>query len=151
MKALIVYASLTGNTEGISEVLHQELEDLNVKVERFECTQIDASEFLKYDICVIGTYTWGREGELPDEMNPFFDDMKNLDLKGKIFGVFGSGEEDYGYFCKSADDFATLFIELGAKKGAETIKIEAEVSSEEDVQIIQKFAKELVTTYSNQK
>ena len=50
--ALIVYASLTGNTEEIADILAESLEEQGVEVDIKECTSATADEFHDYDICV---------------------------------------------------------------------------------------------------
>jgi|SRR5699024_2073198 len=144
--ALIVYASWTGNTEEIAEILTEKLEALNVDVTLLECHQVDAEDFINYDIAVVATYTYGSQGSLPEEIEDFHYDLGEVDLHGKIYGVLGSGEEIYGFFCKSVDDFDKQFQKTGARKGAESLKIEFNAKSK-DVERIEVFAKELVETY----
>ena len=65
--AKIVYASMTGNTEEIADIVAEAFEDLELEVEIDECTQVDAADFEEADICVVATYTYG-DGDLPDEI-----------------------------------------------------------------------------------
>lgn len=65
--AKIVYASMTGNTEEIADIVAEALENLAIEVDINECTQVDADEFEEADICIVATYTYG-DGELPDEI-----------------------------------------------------------------------------------
>lgn len=145
-KALIVYASWTGNSEEIANILGRELKKLNVEVEILECQMLFASEYLKNDICVVSTYTFGSQGDLPEEIEDFYFDLEEVDLKGKIYGTLGSGEEFYGYFCKSVDDFDEMFQKTGAIRGAGPLKIEAN-PNEEDEKRIAIFARQLVKKY----
>ncbi len=41
---------------------------------------MDAEDFLDADIAVVATYTYG-DGELPDEIQDFYEDLAGLDLK----------------------------------------------------------------------
>ena len=102
--AKIVYASMTGNTEEIADIVAEALENLAIEVDINECTQVDADEFEEADICIVATYTYG-DGELPDEIVDFYEDLQELDLSGKTFGVCGSGDTFY-------DDFANLSMIL---------------------------------------
>ncbi len=43
--AKIVYASMTGNTEEIADIVSEALENLDMEVEMNECTQVDADDF----------------------------------------------------------------------------------------------------------
>ncbi|MGX6978142.1 flavodoxin [Vagococcus elongatus] len=139
--AKIVYASLTGNTEEIADIVAEALENEALDVEINECTQVDAEEFLDADICVVGTYTYD-EGSLPDDIVDFYEDLKELDLSGKVYGVIGSGDTFYERFCSCVDDFDHVFSQTGATKGAESVKVDL-AAEEEDIQRLEAFAKEL--------
>jgi flavodoxin short chain len=140
--AKIVYASMTGNTEEIADIVAEALENLNVDVEMNECTQVDPEDFEDADICIVATYTYG-DGELPDEIVDFYEELQEIDLSGKIYGVCGSGDTFYDDFCKSVDDFDAAFAKIGASKGADNVKVDL-AAEEEDIQNLEAFAKKLV-------
>ncbi|MDT2827562.1 flavodoxin [Enterococcus viikkiensis] len=144
--AKIVYASMTGNTEEIADIVAEAFENLNIDVEIDECTQVDAEDFEDADICVVATYTYG-EGDLPDEMEDFYEDLKELDLTGKIFGVCGSGDTFYDQYCKSVDDFDAVFEKIGATRGADSVKVEM-AAEEEDIENLEAFAKKIADATS---
>ncbi|MEO1773025.1 flavodoxin [Candidatus Enterococcus ferrettii] len=144
--AKIVYASMTGNTEEIADIVSEAFENLNVEVEIDECTQVDAEDFEAADICIVATYTYG-EGDLPDEIVDFYDELQELDLSGKVYGVCGSGDTFYEQYCKSVDDFDNAFAKAGASKGAENVKVEM-AAEEEDIKNLEAFAKKLVEAAS---
>ena len=75
--AKIVFASMTGNTEEIADIVADKLRELDVEVEVDECTTVDAEDFLEADIAIVATYTYG-DGELPDEMMDFYEDLSRL-------------------------------------------------------------------------
>lgn len=141
--AKIVYASMTGNTEEISDIIEEKLEDEGIKIEREECSDVESDFFGDADICIVATYTYG-DGELPFEFEDFFEDLKGEDLEGKLFGVVGSGDKEYGeYYCQSARDFVEQFKLTGAKQGAELVCIENN-AEDEDIDSLQKFVDQLV-------
>ena len=55
--AKIVYASMTGNTEEIADIVAKKLEELGHTVDVDECTTVDAADFEDADICIVATYT----------------------------------------------------------------------------------------------
>lgn len=140
--AKIVYASMTGNTEEIADIVAETMENLGIEVEIEECTQIDAADFEEADICIVASYTYD-EGTLPDEIMDFYDDLLEIDLSGKIFGVCGSGDTFYDFFCKAVDDFEEAFLKTGASKGADSVKVDL-AAEEEDIQKLEAFAKTIV-------
>ncbi len=139
--AKIVYASMTGNTEEIADIVAEAFEDLELEVEIDECTQVDAADFEEADICVVATYTYG-DGDLPDEIVDFYEDLQEIDLSGKIFGVCGSGDTFYDDFCKSVDDFEAAFTQNRRSKDSVKVDLAAE---EDDIQRLEEFAKKLAT------
>ena len=144
MNALIVYASFTGNNEAVAQILKDALIALGIEVRLEECQMVSPSAFQDYDICIIVTYTWGREGEIPDEFCDFFDELPKIDLKGKVYGILGAGDTLYDdLFCKAVDDFDHQMALTGAAKGADVVKIDAYPQKGDDV-AINHFAHSLV-------
>ncbi|MBT2731115.1 flavodoxin [Carnobacterium sp. ISL-102] len=142
-KALIVFASLTGNTEECAEIVKEALENLGVDVEMVESMQAEPEDFLEVDMCIIGTYTYGNDANLPDEFVDFYEELSEIDLTGKVYGAFGSGDHFYDKFCQSVDDFADKLASIGAVKGAESVKVDLD-ANEEDKLNLEAFAKALV-------
>lgn len=142
--AKIVFASMTGNTEEIADIVADKLRELDVEVEVDECTTVDAEDFLEADITVVATYTYG-DGELPDEIVDFYEDLAGLDLTGKVYGVVGSGDTFYDEFCKAVDDFDQIFATTGATKGAENVKVDLS-AEDDDIERLEAFAEALLTS-----
>lgn len=139
--AKIVYASMTGNTEEIADIVANKLEELGLDVETNECTTVDADDFLDADVAIVATYTYG-DGELPDEIVDFYEDLKELDLSGKVYGVCGSGDTFYDEFCKSVDEFDVAFAQTGASKGADVVKVDL-AAEDDDIIKLESFAQSL--------
>ena len=112
-------------------------------VEVKECTQVAPEDFLEYDMNIIATYTYGTDGDLPDEFMDFYEEMEDVDFTGKIAGVVGSGDTFYEYYCKAVDDFEEQFKKFGATIGAENVKIDLN-AEEEDIANLQKFSDAMV-------
>jgi flavodoxin short chain len=121
---IIVYTSMTGNTEEIAEAVQSKLVTKDANVTFVPAEDISAEELVNFDKIVVATYTYGQ-GELPDDIQDFYDDLKNIDLAGKGFGVIGSGDTSYDeLFCKAAVLFEELLLSIGGVKAANTLKIE---------------------------
>lgn len=143
-KALIVYTSLTGNTMACSDIVTEELESLGVEVTVQDVFDSYAEDFEDYDICLVGSYTYGSvEGELPDEMEEFHEDLQEIDLTGKVYGVFGSGDTFYDDFCTAVDDFEEAFEKTGATKGGTGVKVNL-YPEDEDADNLRQLAQSIV-------
>lgn len=142
--AKIVYASMTGNTEGISEILEEKFTAAGVDVERVEADDADEDFFEDADICVVATYTY-NDGELPFDFEDFHEELSEQDLDGKVFGVVGSGDSELypDFFCHAAEAFDKAFEEAGATRGHAVVKIE-NAAEDEDEPALDEFVKALV-------
>jgi len=129
-KVIIVYSSLTGNTEEMSEIIERGVKDAGIEVVRKDAYDAKAADLLQYDGIIIGAYTWG-DGELPDEFLDFYEEMEGLDLSGKKAAVFGSGDTSYANYCGAVDLIEHKLRELGADIVHESLKFEYNASSEE--------------------
>ena len=144
--AKIVYASMTGNNEEIAGILEEELQDLDVETNMSEIGFTDPSELLNYDLNFMVVYTYG-EGDMPDEVADFYDDLKELKLTNKLYAVMGSGDIFYeDHFCETVDDFDKLLTEVGAIQAAPSLKINLEADSD-DIDHIANVAKQVVNKY----
>lgn len=148
-KALVTFASLTGNDEEIANILTEALVNLGVDARMVECQSVYATDFLEEDICVAVTYTYGAAADLPDEIVDLYEELADVDLTGKIFATLGSGEYDYEEFCKSVDDFTEQFKKTGATQAGEAVKIEL-YPEDEDIPLIERLAQQCVSTYQKQ-
>ncbi|KRM21017.1 flavodoxin [Latilactobacillus graminis] len=145
--AKVVYASMTGNNEEIAEIVEEALENLNIDVETTEISQADPTAFEESDICIVCSYTYGDDGDLPDEAVDFYEDLKDINLTGKVYGVCGSGDTFYDDFCKAVDDFAAVFEQTGATKGSAVVKVDLSAEAE-DIKHLENFVAEIVAKQS---
>ncbi|MFC6207700.1 flavodoxin [Levilactobacillus tongjiangensis] len=144
--AHVVFATITGNNEDVADIVTEKLEELGCQVKETEISQTDAAEFKQADICVVCAYTYD-EGSLPDEGVDFYEDLQTLDLKGKIYGVAGSGDTFYGkYYNTTVDHFEAAFQQTHATSGATGVKINLE-PDQAAIDQLDLFATQLVNTY----
>lgn len=142
-KAVVVFATITGNNEDVADLITDALENLGVDVDEKEITMADVADFEDADICVVCPYTYD-EGALPEEGLDFYDDLKEADLSGKIYGVAGSGDTFYADdYCRAVDDFGAAFESAGATKGTEYVHIDLAPEGD-DVDTLDAFAASLV-------
>lgn len=148
-RILIVYASLTGNTRAGAEILENYLIDCGAEVDMLESYDADPFEFEDYDICIVGTYTYGMDADLPDEILDFFEELEDVDLSDKVYGVFGSGDVFYvGKYCLCVDYFEDQFEKTGATQGAKGVKYNLDPDDEAEENLRQ-FADQLLEKHDD--
>lgn len=106
-KVVIVYASGTGNTKKIAELIEMYMKEENLQVDMHPIEEYDLKTLTEYDSIVLGTYTWG-DGEIPYEMELIYDEIEDLELKDKVTAVFGSGDTCYPKFCGAVNEFRDM-------------------------------------------
>ncbi|CAM3282257.1 MULTISPECIES: flavodoxin [Saccharibacillus] len=129
-KLLLIYASMTGNTEEMSELITNGIEQAGGEVTVKLVEDCSADLLLDYDGIMLGAYTWG-DGELPDEYLDFYEELDEVDLAGKKAAVFGSGDTVYEQFAKAVDLLQDKLAERGAQMVLEPLKLELNPSGDE--------------------
>lgn len=123
-KIVLVYASLSGNTEMMAKAVQQGIEEAGAELTVIDAMNgVYAKDLLDYDGIVFGSYTWG-DGDLPDDLLDLYDEMDAVDFSGKKAAVFGSGDTGYTYFCAAVDLLVEKLKERGADVYPEQIKVD---------------------------
>ena len=140
MNIKLVYASLTGNTEMLSDLIIEKFEEeKGLEIEKLFIEDMVDFDFLDdADAFIIATYTYG-EGDLPEEMEEFFEALGEKDFSGKTYGVIGTGDTVYEQFCVCVDQFNDQIAKTGATNPTQNLKIEIEADTDEDFENIDKF------------
>ncbi len=126
MKVKIIYTSLTGNTQEAVDVLTDSLNDLGAEVEVLDSEDgIEVDDFFTdADAYVLASYSDGDNGELPDGIIDFSDDLDGYDLSGKKVVVIGTGDSSYDEFCGAVDILEKQVQDDNATLIAPSLKIE---------------------------
>ncbi|WP_353855946.1 flavodoxin [Bacillus sp. Bos-x628] len=141
-KVLLVYATMSGNTEAMADLIEKGLKEAGASVDRYEAMDIDADLLNDYSHIMLGAYTWG-DGDLPDDFIDLYEEMEALDLSGKSFAVFGSGDTSYEHFCGAVDLIEEKVKELGGQIALPSVKIELNPEGDEEEELIS-FGKQFV-------
>lgn len=140
-KVIIVFASMTGNTEEMAEAVAAGVREAGIEPVLKSVVDSHAAELPDYDGILLGAYTWG-DGELPDEFLDFYEEMDEIDLHGRKAAVFGSGDTSYAMFGAAVDTLAEKLKERGADVVQAGLKVELNPSNE-DKELCRKLGFEL--------
>ena len=110
----LIYGSDTGATEEVVTTIYEKIniEDLCV----IDVYKIDPSQFLNYDIIILGVPTW-YIGDLQSAWDEFFPEFQKINFEGIKVGFFGLGDQ-YGYPDNFVDGIGIL-AEVVLKNGGE--------------------------------
>ena len=89
MATAIFFASSTGNSSDVAEIISSKLE----KIEVFDLAGTKIDKINNYDKLILGGSTWG-DGELNDDWEDKWADFCKLDLSNKTVALFGLGDQE---------------------------------------------------------
>ncbi|MCM3109867.1 flavodoxin [Lederbergia lenta] len=107
-KAIVCYASFSGNTKEVAEIIDEQLSHYDYRVESYWIGSGVIPDLSKYDTIIIGTFTWGK-GATPVDMKDFVADVG---FKPNNTYIFGTGDTQFGggeLFCRAADRLAKFY------------------------------------------
>ncbi|SFE88062.1 flavodoxin [Alteribacillus iranensis] len=141
-KVCIVFASMTGNTEEIKEILVNTISKYT-EVDVYEMDMVGVDVIEDYDYVLIGSYTYD-DGDIPFEAEDFYEELEGLDLSGKYASCFGSGDTLYVDFCNAAVLFEERVIEQGGVIIEPALKIELSPSYDDQKEKCVQFAQRVI-------
>lgn len=107
-KTGIFYGSTTGTTESVAGMIAGKLGVSSADVH--DVSKMTADMVNSYDVLLLGTSTWG-DGELQDDWYDGVRLLKELNLNGKLVGLFGCGDSD-SYADTFCDAMGLIYEEL---------------------------------------
>lgn len=142
----IIYASTSGHTEYVTQLLDAECRMQNVECRMVRAEKAEPDDIQKSDVLILASGTWntgGAEGQLNPHMDSFLKKRaKDVDLKGKKVAVIGLGDERYRYTCKAADRLEQWVKEHGGELGFDSLRIINEPYGQEEK--VEEWGEELV-------
>lgn len=144
MKVLILYGSLTGNTELVAQQISEVLSNNNIKHDLFNAQEFSPKKSLEYDALILGSSTWDY-GQLQEDFASFFNEIENLDFREKQFAIFGCGDSGYEEFCKAVDIIEKFFIDQKAKEIIQSLKVDGYPHQPNNQKLINNWAENLVS------
>lgn len=109
----LFYASSTGNTEDIANLIKEKMSKSEVELHNIATAVDDAMK--NYDLIIIGASTWG-EGDLQDDWEDYINNLNEENLLNKTVAMFGLGDQEE-YCDNFLDAMGTIYdkvIESGA-------------------------------------
>ncbi|MFC6274081.1 flavodoxin domain-containing protein [Levilactobacillus tangyuanensis] len=125
----IIYASQSGRNQAIAGHLQAQLAS-RAQTVITEISQVNAFELSQNDAIIVASYTF-HDGELPDEAQDFFEDLKKVDLNRTKFAVLGSSSKTHLHFGRAVD---YLTIQLNSSNGeqvADSVKIDRDADDDD--------------------
>ncbi len=115
-KTAIVYSFNSSFTSKVAEQIYDIIGNNNI--EKVNIEDITEEKFLAYDVIIAGSSTW-FDGELPNYWDEFVPAIEDMDLNGKVIGVFGIGNQKQ--YPENFADAVGILADLFKKRGANLV------------------------------
>lgn len=126
-KVLILYATMSGNTERVAYHLLHEIPKIFPEVEITIANMIDATkdQLNDYELIIMGSSTW-TDGTLNPIAEEFFDRLLEGETRfdNMNFAVFGLGESYYPEFCTVVEKTIGFLTSKGGTIIGEGLKLD---------------------------
>ncbi|GEO66434.1 flavodoxin domain-containing protein [Levilactobacillus spicheri] len=140
----IIFASMSGRNQAIAMHLQSDLAAYAQTVVT-EVSQADAYDLPNADAVILVSYTY-HDGDLPDEVQDFYEDLKDVDLDRTKFAVCGSSSKQHRHFGRAVD---YLTIQLNSSNGeqvADSVKIDQD-PDDADWQRVDQLAQRVLKSF----
>ena len=117
MRTAIFYASNTGSTEEIAQLIKKQLGPKHVDTIR-DVEGLDVHDLEGYDTLIVGVATWDY-GDIPYDWAVLYEGLKQCDFTGTRIAMFGLGDQ-WGYpetFLDAMGLMYRAFVKRGAHGG----------------------------------
>ena len=145
---LLIYGSLTGNTEGVSYKLQEFCKTKGKEVEVKNAIDADLADLQgPHSSFIFACSTW--DDGLPQADFVDFIERVNksqISLAGKKIAILGCGDSNYVHFCGAIEAIEKAFVtEMGGTKIMESLRIDGYPETEENQAILNRWVEKLVT------
>ncbi len=145
-KTLLIYGSLTGNTENISNKVQALCKAKGKEIEIKNAMDADPSDLSgPYQNFILASSTW-EDGQPQADFNDFIQKVVTVkpNLVGKKIAILGCGDSNYAHFCGATDIIEKIFVnDLGGKKIIETLRIDGYPETENNQTLLKNWAEKL--------
>ena len=127
MNIFLVFATNSGATDMVSQIVEQELTAKGHTVTRKQVRDANPDEFTNFEVILLASPSWdfdGKEGMPHEDYVPFMDKAKGKTFENKPFAVFGLGDSSYTHFCGAVDHLEEFVKSLKGKLVVESIRID---------------------------
>jgi flavodoxin len=133
-KINLVYGTVYGSAQVVAETVATEVNKLGYEVNLLQPDQL--SGFIPEEGYLILVCSTTGQGDLPDDIQPWFHDIKSRApyLPKLKYSVIGLGDSSYETFCGAAKQLDELFAELGAIRLTERLEIDACETMEPEIE-----------------
>ena len=148
MKNLILYGTLTGNTEAVAQQIQTRMQVAGKELEIKNINQASIADINQVEnLLIVASSTWD-DGLPCSDMADFLEEYSQElpDLSGKKLAFFGCGDSNYPKFCTAVDTLEEIFTAKGGQKISNSLKIDGYIEDENNQEKINNFTEQLMNS-----
>jgi flavodoxin len=136
-KMNLVFGTVYGSAQHVAETLLPVIEQWGYQVSLKQTHELAGFIPPEDELLIVVCSTTGQ-GDLPDEIQPWFSELKGKApyLPQLRYGLIGLGDSCYETFCGAIKQFDDLFQELGAKAFHTRLDIDASETMEPEAEAL---------------
>lgn len=146
-KTLLIYGSLTGNTEGVAYKLQALAQSQGKEIAVKNALDADLADLQgDQSAYILACSTWD-DGLPQADFAEFLEKIKpsSINLADKKVAILGCGDSNYVHFCGATTIIEEVFVKkMGANKIIDTLRIDGYPESEENQAQFQNWAEKLI-------
>lgn len=127
MNVLLAYATNSGSTYTVSELVSNTLSEKGHQVDVKNIPEVEHREFGNYDLIIFASPSWdheGNEGYPHSDFVYFMEGVGDAKYSGKKFAIVGLGDSNYEHFCGAVDHLQEFIKKLEGEEVVEPVKID---------------------------
>lgn len=116
MNAIIIYASNSGGTYFVSEIIKDTLEKNGYVVKLKRASEVKVEDIQSQNLVILGSCTWqygSEEGQMHEHFHILKKNFAEVNLNPSNFAIFGLGDSTYFQFCASVNHLEELVKSWG--------------------------------------
>lgn len=146
MKNLLLYGTLTGNTESVARQIQQLVQEAGKDLEIKNINQASTEDIAQVEnLLVMASSTWDDGLPCSDMVDFLEENAQDLpNLTGKKLAFFGCGDSNYPKFCEAVEILEKTFTAKGGQRVCNNLKIDGYIEDDSNQEKIKSFANQLI-------
>jgi flavodoxin I len=148
MKNLLLYGTLTGNTETVAQQIQTKAQEAGKELEIKNINQASIEDITQVEnLLIMASSTWDDGlpcSDMADFLEEYSPELPNL--SGKKLAFFGCGDSNYPKFCTAVDTLEEIFLAKGGQKATGSLKIDGYIEDESNQEKIKNFIEQLINS-----
>jgi flavodoxin I len=130
LKTIIIFGSFVGNTETMAGYIREGLSQAGIDAEMKDVMDVGTEILAEYDVILLGSPTYEPK-MIQEDMLPFYEQLQNMRLDGKLGAAFGPGDTAWPDFCTAVEMLEERMRNCGIELISSNLRVDGIVEEAE--------------------